>query len=186
MLTTIKCSNTKFKPGIWEPSSQMRSAVHWIKTGACLTKNPGPEIRSWVSWSVTTILTYIFMSDGIQFIHLCQMVLIVNFNVDGVKCFYCSMLLLFKIYPYLAATEKSLFPFLCKHFKSKKVSVIIIGHYSFLCKIYDIIVQNLSPLIYTYRKEKWLKIAYPERRRTWGHPSPLEHCQENEPKPHIP
>lgn len=44
------------------------------------------------------------------------MVLIVNFNVDGVK----SMLLLFKIYPYLAATEKSLFPFLCMHFKSKK------------------------------------------------------------------
>lgn len=44
------------------------------------------------------------------------MVLIVNFNVDGVK----SMFLLFKIYPYLAAMAKSLFPFLCKHFNSKK------------------------------------------------------------------
>lgn len=49
------------------------------------------------------------------------MVLIVNFNVDVVK----SKLLLLKIYPYLAAMAKSLFPFLCKHFKSK-ISVIII------------------------------------------------------------
>lgn len=164
MLTTIKCSNTKFKPGIWEPSSQMRSAVHWIKTGACLTKNPGPEIRSWVSRSVTNISTYISMSDGIQFIHFCQMVFIVNFNVDGVK----SMLLLFKIYPYLAAMAKSLFPFLCKHFKSKKVSVIIIWTLFFsLLKIWHYSAKSISLNLYL-KKRKVTEDSLPREKENLG------------------